>query len=231
MRPRPTKKKTPAALTAGVPSVQTQPVKEGIEPMNSNSHPQNMLSLVIGDITIVQDAEGRYSLNDLHSAAGGAAKHAPGRWLRSQQAIELIQVLEAELTSQNDGLTSQIWPVKTAEGRYGGTYVVKELAIDYAAWISADFRLKVIRAYETMATTGKGHNLSTGMSVNSWSGLIGRSRGMLKDLAQCTDRGVAEGIYSLLLHTNRVNGIATLPLHRLAPGLRQELLDYEGDAA
>jgi hypothetical protein len=45
----------------------------------------------------------------------------------------MIQVLEGELTNQKTTETSQIWPVKTIEGRSGGTYVVKELAIDYAA--------------------------------------------------------------------------------------------------
>lgn len=231
---KPTKGNAPAARTAEASSAQNQSTNERTKPMNSIAaskyDPVNM-SLVIADVTILQDEEGRYSLNDLHAASGGAKKHAPSYWMQTQQFKDLVAALDEELIAGKSVLITGIPAIKTVAGRYGGTFVVKELVYAYAMWISAAFSLRVIRAYDALVTAAKGHNLSMGMSVNSWSGLIGKSRGMLKDIAQCTDRGVAEGIYSLLLHTNRVNGIATLPLHRLAPGLRQELLDFEGGAA
>lgn len=221
---KPTKEKTSAVEATEVLSVNPMKPIKRTNDMNSNAQTQNTLSLVIGDLTILQDEESRYSLKDLHNAAGGAAKHAPSRWVRSQQAIELIQVLEAELTNQKEVLTSHIWPVKTTEGRYGGTYVVKELAIDYASWISADFRLLVIRAYDVMVSTGKGHNLSIGISMTNWLRSVSMGSSLMKSLALCTDLGVAAGQYGTLLQVNRVCGIATPPLERLAPGLRQQLL-------
>ena len=38
-------------------------------------------ALVISDISVRQDAEGRYCLNDLHKSAGGEKRHRPNYWL------------------------------------------------------------------------------------------------------------------------------------------------------
>jgi hypothetical protein len=107
-----------------------------------------MPKLIISDIQVRQDAEGRYSLNDLHRAAiaQGANERTkePAKFLNSPQTIELI----AELTdTQNLG----IGPINAIKGGSNqGTYVVKELVYAYAMWISAAFSLKVIRAYDAL---------------------------------------------------------------------------------
>lgn len=100
-----------------------------------------MRSLTIVETTIRQDAEGRYSLNDLHRAAGGAQKHQPRYFLANSQAKELISELVSESDSGN--------PLSVQRGGKGqGTYVCKELVYAYAMWISPAFMLKVIRAYD-----------------------------------------------------------------------------------
>ncbi|MEF6539282.1 P22AR C-terminal domain-containing protein [Escherichia coli] len=102
-------------------------------------------SITISDIKIHMDSEGRYSLNDLHKAAGKEHRHLPNYWLDLQQTKELIdEILNTEIPVFN--------PVLSKKGRYGGTYVCKELVYSYAMWISAAFALKVIRAYDAMVT-------------------------------------------------------------------------------
>ncbi len=100
-----------------------------------------MNELVIADTIIHKDTDGRYCLNDLHRAAGGEKRHGASYWLAIQQTKELVSELE----------TTGI-PVVAAEGRSGGTFVVKELVYAYAMWISPAFHLKVIRAYDAMVS-------------------------------------------------------------------------------
>lgn len=95
-----------------------------------------MTALTISSFEIRQ-IDGLYSLNDLHKASGGEAKHRPGYFLTNDQTKALIIEIQ----------TAGIPAVKSAEGRNGGTYACKELVIAYAAWISPAFHLKVIRVF------------------------------------------------------------------------------------
>ncbi len=116
-------------------------------------------SVIISDIKIHMDAEGRYSLNDLHTAAGKFEKDKPANWLRAEKTVELIdEILNAQIRAIKDSGNSnsaelQIKnPVDSKKGRYGGTYVCKELVYSYGMWISAEFALKVIRAYDALVS-------------------------------------------------------------------------------
>lgn len=97
-----------------------------------------MNELIIGSSSIRQDAEGRYSLNDLHRAAGEEVRHRPATWLQNQQTKELAAELE------KDGIPS----IHAKQGL--GTFVAKELVYAYAMWISPAFQLRVIRAFDAL---------------------------------------------------------------------------------
>lgn len=98
-----------------------------------------MANLIVSSKTIRQDAEGRFRLNDLHKAAGGEKRHSPSYWLENQQTDALVRILQ---TTGN--------PVVSIGGRSGGTYVCKELVYAYAMWISPEFHLQVIQAYDAI---------------------------------------------------------------------------------
>lgn len=101
-------------------------------------------------VTINQDAEGRYCLNDLQQAAtAGMNKRTVElyEFTRRPETHALIEAIE------NTG-NSDIKALETKRGRNGGTYVVKELVYAYAMWISPKFHLEVIRSYDRLATEG-----------------------------------------------------------------------------
>lgn len=105
--------------------------------------------ITIGTVTIQQDDDGRYSLNDLHKAAGGNPNHQPAFFFRNEQTARLVMHLEK--CSAN----LQITPVATVKGNFSdgrdqGTYVCKELVYAYAMWISPEFMAYVIRTYDAV---------------------------------------------------------------------------------
>lgn len=117
--------------------------------VNPNTQP-----LVIGDFSIRQDEDGRYSLADLHKASGALKKHQPTNFLRVEQTQELIREIESSsdvMSLDIDHSSNMRSAVKVINGGNNrGTYVVKELVYSYAMWISAKFHLTVIRAYDAM---------------------------------------------------------------------------------
>ena len=107
-----------------------------------------MTAVTIIDTDIRRDAQGRFCLNDLHRAAGGAKKHQPANFLRLDTTVALV----AEIGNSSD-LRSK--PIVQAEGRYGGTFVIRELVIAYAAWISPAFHLKVLQVFLAAAAPAR----------------------------------------------------------------------------
>ena len=93
-----------------------------------------MNAISVANVAIRQ-FDNLYSLNDLHKAAGGEKRHQPANWLRSQQAIDLIEYLKSE----------ELESIQKKQGL--GTFVSKELVVHYGMWISPAFSLKVIRAF------------------------------------------------------------------------------------
>lgn len=66
--------------------------------------------IIISDISIRQDSEGRYSINDLHKASGSEQKDKPVHWLALQKTTDLIETIE-----KVGNLTFP--PIRTTRGR------------------------------------------------------------------------------------------------------------------
>jgi hypothetical protein len=129
------------------------------------------IASIIHATPIRRDQEGRYCLNDLHRAAGGEDRHAPWRFIR----LETTSALADAISKTPDVV---IKPIDLSRGRYGGTYVHEDLAIDYAAWISPAFKLEVYRAFKESrkdhATTLGGFTVSAGGRAGAGAALCAR---------------------------------------------------------
>lgn len=123
--------------------------------------------LILEDTYVRQDEQGRFSLNDLHQAAGGEDRHRPTFWLRLDQTQALVDELgqpTPDLASATPSNCADLHSFKTTEisrsfqavskieGRNGGTFVARELVYAYAMWISPAFHLQVIRTFDALAT-------------------------------------------------------------------------------
>lgn len=97
-----------------------------------------MNSLIAFSDSIRIDSSGRYSLNDIHSLSGGRDKDKPGHWLNIKSTLKLIESISNSGKHSCEVYTSHC-------GRYGGTYAVEELCIDYAEWIlGAEFTAMIL---------------------------------------------------------------------------------------
>lgn len=98
------------------------------------------LSLLSKQIRLI---DGLYSLNDLHQVSGGTKATQPHQFLRNAQTKELIKEIGCSANSRIAYKTLR-------GGKLQGSWVSKELVYAYAMWISPQFHLQVIRAFDQM---------------------------------------------------------------------------------
>ena len=107
-----------------------------------------MDNLTINNVVITTDSEGRYSLNDLHRAAGSKKKHKPALFMQNSSLKKMVELLKVGNPTFN--------PLVRKSGRYGGgTWVCKELVYKYAMWIDVEFELKVIQTFDAVIDNAK----------------------------------------------------------------------------
>lgn len=106
--------------------------------------------MVIDGIEVRRDAYGRYSLNDLHRAAGENKNRRPKYWLSNKQTCELIEQL---FTEGGIPPLEQNQPVSVIMAEITGDVCLQELvyayAMDQPVIPSGD--PKVIRTFDMVA--------------------------------------------------------------------------------
>lgn len=120
---------------------------------------------------VTQDGKDFISLTDMLKAKDG--EYFISDWLRNRNTIEFLGIWEKvfnpdfnygefDIIKSQAGLNSyrlsvKEWVAKTnaiglraTTGRYGGTYAHKDIALEFAAWISVEFKLYLIKEFQRL---------------------------------------------------------------------------------
>ena len=133
----------------------------------------NKTILVKGiDISIINENNGDFiSLTDMLKAKDG--DFFISDWLRNRNTVEFLGILESVYNSSfnygefaiirnqaglnNYKISVKEWVEKTGAiglkakaGRYGGTYAHKDIAFEFGMWISAEFKVYLIKEFQRL---------------------------------------------------------------------------------
>ena len=168
-----------------------------------------MSAVTIFSTNIRQDGSGRFCLNDLHHAAGGAAKHKPSEWLRNRQTNALAQEL---------GKAGIPALVTTKGGRTPGVFAVRELVIAYAAWISPTFHVKVLQVFLATVASSKPLLLRATPSYmgEAWFSILRHQAGCTMHRALARALQIHESTLSQVLNGSGYYGTGRCSTDRIA---------------
>lgn len=110
-------------------------------------------TVIVNGVSVRVDKHGRYSLNDLHSAAvlkGEATdSQRPGEFLKSRQIKRFVAALSD---------ATKIASVKTIKGGIEqGSWGLELVAIRYAAWLNPTFEIRVYNTFREAVLNGISH--------------------------------------------------------------------------
>lgn len=104
----------------------------------------------VNGVSVRLDDEGRYNLNDLHAAAvanGEATENQrPSQFMSSRQVRTFVDTLTR---------VQKCTAVQTINGGINhGVWALELVAIRYAAWLSAEFEIRVYQTFQSLVRKG-----------------------------------------------------------------------------
>jgi len=126
-------------------------------------------------VVFSQQKEDYISLTDIARYKDSRTDYLISNWLRNRMTVEFLGLweiinnpkfkpIEFDGFRKQTGLNSFIlspkqWITKTnaigiisTQGRYGGTFAHKDIAFEFATWISVEFKLYLIKEYQRLKT-------------------------------------------------------------------------------
>ena len=139
-----------------------------------NKHMKKVQTIIVKNTTVTiveRDEQDFISLTDMAKSFGGSS--VIENWLRNKDTIDFLGIweqlynpnfnsLEFEGIKNQAGynrftLSAKKWVEKTnaigiiaKTGRYGGTYAQKDIAFEFGSWLSAEFKLYLIKEFQRL---------------------------------------------------------------------------------
>jgi prophage antirepressor-like protein len=219
MPSRPTKKKTPAAPTAGVPSAETKRINERTKPMNSKPRSKTALAFQSTAFEVV-DHDGEPWLRS--PQIGGALGYVKGAdsidKLYKSNADEFTEHMTAVIDLPTAGGVQKVRIFSLRGAHMLGMLAKTENAKAFRQWV-----LDILEGAIAPQETGR-------MTYPQRLAYLKERRSLVRELGSCTEAGMAGELYDNLAHVSRLLGITPRTLVALAPGLKQRKLSLEGGA-
>lgn len=116
----------------------------------------NYPKVIVNGVSVRVDSAGRYSLNDLHSAAvlKGEANESqrPNKFIRSASVKRFVSALD---TRRQKSSLEENQSLKVINGGNDqGVWAAELLAIRYAAWIKPEFEISVYETFREATLSG-----------------------------------------------------------------------------
>ena len=139
-------------------------------------------------VTVIKvNSDDYISLTDMLKAKDGDFFFS--NWLRNRNTIEFLGIWEKlmnpdfncaefDIIKSQAGLnrfrlSAKEWMEKThaigilsKAGRYGGTYAHKDIAFEFAMWISPEFKVYLIREFQRLKMVGKARTIENQLSYS-----------------------------------------------------------------
>ena len=116
----------------------------------------NYPKVIVNGVSVRVDSAGRYSLNDLHSAAvlKGEANESqkPSKFIRSASVKRFVSALDSR--GQKSPLKGNQSLKVIKGGNEQGVWAAELLAIRYAAWIKPEFEISVYETFREATLNG-----------------------------------------------------------------------------
>lgn len=103
-----------------------------------------------------------FCLNDLNSFYPNKRLDV---WLKSQSTQEFVGLVEKTIIPLNGGIMKS--GIIAKRGKGGGTYAHKLIAMEFCMWLSPEFKLQVIKEYESGTTQKENWNFKRILAAES----------------------------------------------------------------
>lgn len=120
------------------------------------------LIMFTNGVQVRTDKDGNICLTDLWKSAGGNIQSTPAKWQETESARSFIKAISQILNIAKNDI------IKSKRGKGGGTYAHKQIALEYAQYLSPELAVAVNQVFFERLEEEKNPELALDRAVKTW---------------------------------------------------------------